>query len=253
MQFPVYIPVGPFRLHPHAVFETLAYAVGFRTYLWLRQRTGDVIADGHRWSIVAAAIAGAAIGSKLLYWFEDPSATWRHLSDPIFLLQGKTIVGALVGGLISVEATKLVLGIQQSTGDLFAGPLAAGTAIGRIGCFLTGLSDQTYGTPSMLPWAVDFGDGVTRHPTQLYEAIFLAALAPALFRFARRQHVNGDVFKLFMIAYMTFRLLVDFIKPEVALAGLSSIQWTALVVLVCYTPTMRRWVGTAVHVELETT
>jgi len=38
-------------------------------------------------------------------------------------------------------------------------PLAVGIAVGRIGCFLTGLDDHTYGLPTTLPWAVDFGDG----------------------------------------------------------------------------------------------
>lgn len=243
MQFPVYLPLGPLRLHPHAVFETLAYAIGFRTYLWLRRRSGDVIADGTRWSIVAAAIAGAAIGSKILYWFEDPVATWQHLSDPVYLLQGKTIVGGLVGGLIAVEGTKLALGVRQSTGDLFAVPLAIGAAIGRIGCFLTGLSDQTYGVATDLPLGVDFGDGVRRHPTQLYEAAFLAVFGVVLARFARRPHANGDVFKLFMVGYLGFRLAIDFLKPEPAFGGLSSIQWTALAVLAYYGGT--RWRRTA--------
>ncbi len=252
MHFPVYIPFAGFQLHPHAVFEGIAYTVGFRSYVWLRGRNGDVIGDGHRWSIVAAAIAGAAIGSKILYWFEDPALTWQHLGDFVFLLQGKTIVGALAGGLLSVEATKLALGIRQSTGDLFAGPLALGAAIGRIGCFLTGLGDRTYGTASTLPWAVDFGDGIPRHPTQLYEAIALAVFAPVLFRMARRPHVNGDVFKLFMVGYLTFRLLVDFVKPEPSLAGLSAIQWTALAVLAAYAPTISRW-SVGVRGGVETT
>jgi len=241
VQFPVYIPFGPLRLHPHLVFETLAYFLGFQVYLWLRRRRGDPIADGARWSVIAAAIAGAAIGSKVLYWFEDPVATWQHLGDPVFLLQGKTIVGGFVGGLIGVEATKLALGVRESTGDLFAVPLAIGAAVGRIGCFLTGLSDQTCGVPTTLPWGVDFGDGVSRHPTQLYEALFLVALAVALASLLRRPHANGDVFKLFMVSYLAFRLLIDFLKPEVALGGLSAIQWTALVVLIYYARDMRRW------------
>jgi len=215
------------------VFETLAYFIGFRVYLRHRRR-GDVIADATRWSIIAAAIAGAAIGSKVLYWFEDPAATLEHLRDPVFLLQGKTIVGGLVGGLIAVEATKFVLGVGESSGDLFAIPLAIGAAIGRIGCFLTGLPDRTYGVPTGMPWGVDFGDGVPRHPTQLYEMFFLAALGMALTAFARRPHVNGDVFKLFMVAYLSFRLLVDFLKPDVRLAGLSAIQWTSVGVLIYY-------------------
>jgi prolipoprotein diacylglyceryltransferase len=132
VRFPVYIAIGSLRLHPHLVFETLAYCIGFYVYLRLRRRRGDVIADATRWSIVTAAIAGASIGSKVLYWFEDPAATWQHLDDPIFLMQGKTIVGGLLGGVIGVEATKFFLGVREFTGDLFAIPLAIGIAVGRI-------------------------------------------------------------------------------------------------------------------------
>lgn len=240
MQFPVDIAFGPLRLHPHFVFETLAYAVGFRAYLGQRRRRGDVIDDGTRWSVVAAAIAGAAIGSKILYWFEDPAATWEHLADPVFLLQGKTIVGGLIGGLIGVEMTKRVLGVRVSTGDLFAVPLAIGIAIGRIGCFLTGLSDATYGRQTRLPWGVDFGDGIRRHPTQLYEVLFLVALAVLLTAFAKREHENGAVFKLFMVAYLGFRLVLDFLKPGTALAGLTALQWAALATLIYYGDAVRR-------------
>jgi phosphatidylglycerol:prolipoprotein diacylglycerol transferase len=222
--FPVYLPIGPWRLHPHFVFETLAYFVGFRVYLLLRRRRGDVISDGHRWSVIAAAIAGAALGSKLLFWLEDPT----------FLLGGKTIVGGLAGGLIGVELTKRAYGVRESTGDLFAAPLAIGAAIGRVGCFLTGLSDQTYGLATTLPWGVDFGDGVPRHPTQVYEALFLAALAVLLLFVARRPHSNGLQFKLFMVGYLGFRLAIDFLKPDTRFGGLSSIQWAALAILVYY-------------------
>jgi phosphatidylglycerol---prolipoprotein diacylglyceryl transferase len=245
VHFPVDVPIGPLRLHPHVVFETLAYCIGFRIYLDKRRRQGDVIGDGPRWSIIAAAIAGAAIGSKVLYWFEDPIGTWQHLHDPVFLLQGKTIVGALIGGLIGVEATKLVLGVRAATGDLFAVPLAVGMSIGRVGCFLTGLSDRTYGVETTLPWGIDFGDHVIRHPTQLYEAFFLVVLAIALAAFTRRPHANGDVFKLFMVSYFAFRLLVDFLKPAARFAALSAIQWAAAGGLtyyaIYYARALRRW------------
>jgi prolipoprotein diacylglyceryltransferase len=36
---------------------------------------------------------------------------------------------------------------DTATGDVFAYPLMIGITIGRIGCFLTRLTDQTYGTP----------------------------------------------------------------------------------------------------------
>jgi phosphatidylglycerol---prolipoprotein diacylglyceryl transferase len=67
-----------------------------------------------------------------------------------------------------VEVTKKIIKVPTSTGDAFAYPLIVGTAIGRIGCFFTGLSDRTYGTATSLPWGIDFGDRIPRHPTQLY-------------------------------------------------------------------------------------
>ncbi len=241
MTFPIAIPLGPWLLPPHVVLEALAYTIGFQLYLRARRRQGDAISDGTRWSVIAAAIAGAAIGSKVLFWFEDPFLTWAHRADILFLMGGKTVVGGLVGGLIGVELTKRVIGETRSTGDLFAVPLAAGMAIGRIGCFMAGLSDQTCGVATSLPWGVDFGDGVRRHPTQLYEAAYLLPLALLLARAARRPHQRGDIFKLFMVGYMTCRLGVDAIKPGVTFAGLTVIQWTAAAVLLYYAPAIVRW------------
>lgn len=69
MDFPVYLHIGPVRMHPHWVLETLAYAVAFRVYLWLRREQGDAVDDSSRWWVIAAAAVGAAVGSKVLYWF----------------------------------------------------------------------------------------------------------------------------------------------------------------------------------------
>src|SRR5262249_24408376 len=110
---------------------------------------------------------------------------------------GKAIVGGLIGGLVGGELEKRWAGLTRRTGDLFAMPLALGIAIGRIGCFLSGLPDRTYGTPSSLPWAVDFGDGIPRHPTQLYESAVMAVAAVALGRLTWRPHPPGDAFRLF--------------------------------------------------------
>jgi phosphatidylglycerol---prolipoprotein diacylglyceryl transferase len=131
-------------------------------------------------------VAGAALGSKILFWLEDPQLTLQNLHNPTFLIGGKTIVGALIGGLVTVELVKRYIKLRTSTGDLYAIPLALGVAVGRIGCFLTGLSDNTYGTPTNLPWGVNFGDGIPRHPTQLYEIAFILALIPFLYLVLKR-------------------------------------------------------------------
>lgn len=234
MSFPFYFPLGPLRIHPHFVFEALAYFVGYRIYLKQRKRTGDHLSTRDRMWIVAAAICGAAIGSKLLYWIGDPALTLRKWNDLFYLMAGKTIVGGLIGGLIAVEAIKHRLGILRRTGDLFAIPLCVGIAIGRVGCFLSGLSDDTYGIATGLPWGIDFGDGISRHPVQLYEIAWLCLLAMCLAWHARMPHREGDLFKGFMLGYFGFRLVIDFLKPGVALAGLTSIQWACVIMLLYY-------------------
>jgi len=200
----------------------------------MRARSGDHLTRGRRLWIVAAAIAGAAIGSKLLYWMSDPALTIRNWNNLYYLMAGKTIVGGLIGGLIAVEWIKRRLDIKRRTGDLFAIPLAVGIAIGRIGCFLSGLGDDTYGVETSWPWGVDFGDGTRRHPVQLYEIVWLGLLALWLFRLARLPRREGDLFKTFMVGYFAFRLLVDFLKPGLPLAGLTAIQWASVAMLIYY-------------------
>ena len=242
MNFPIYFHVGPLQVHPHFLFEALAYGAGFRLYVELRKVRGDFLDTRRRWWVIAAATTGALIGALLLALLENPTRLAEEWREPSRLLAGKTIVGALVGGVLAVEWIKRRLDIKQKTGDLFALPLCLGIAIGRIGCFLTGLADQTYGTATSLPWAVDFGDGVRRHPTQLYEVIFLVALAMVLARLWQQPYLRGDLFKLFMVSYLSFRLVIDFLKPEQRVfLGMSTIQWTCVAMLIYYRADIVRW------------
>ena len=59
----------------------------------------------------------------------------------------------------------------------------------------------------------------------------------------RRLPDAGDSFKLFMIAYIAFRLGVDFIKPGARIGGLSVIQWACLATLAYYAPHVPRLIG----------
>jgi phosphatidylglycerol:prolipoprotein diacylglycerol transferase len=222
---------GFFHPELHPLFETLAYAGGFAVYRAQRHHHGDFLAEEQRWIVIAAAAVGALAGSRLLGLLEQVPRTglhWQLLLAP----GGKTIVGGLLGGWAAVELAKLATGVRRRTGDLFALPLCVGIAIGRIGCFLAGLADDTYGTPTRLPWGVDFGDGVRRHPTQLYEILFLLLLAALLWHYQRRPHRNGRAFRLFLAAYLGWRLLIDFWKPQPLVAGMNWIQWACLAGLI---------------------
>jgi phosphatidylglycerol:prolipoprotein diacylglycerol transferase len=224
----------------HFIFETLAYTIAFRIYVSQRKQQGDFLDTTTRWSIVAAAFVGAVLGSKLLNLAENPAETARHWHDFVYLLGGKTIVGALAGGTIAVELTKLRMGVTRRTGDLFAIPIAIGIAVGRIGCLLAGIADDTYGSPTGLPWGLDLGDGIRRHPVQLYETLAMLALAYLLSRISPPRFAEGDRFRIFMLSYFGWRLLIDFLKPGIRFGGLTMLQWTAAAGFLFYIPDLVR-------------
>jgi phosphatidylglycerol---prolipoprotein diacylglyceryl transferase len=215
--------------HPglHPLFETLGYVGGFAVYRHARRSKGDFLTEERRWVVIASAAVGALLGSHILGLLEQvpqDGLHWQRLLAP----GGKTIVGGLLGGWIAVEIVKYMTGVKSRTGDLFVVPLCVGIAIGRTGCFLTGLADDTYGKPTLLPWGVDFGDGTRRHPTQLYEFVFLVGLGWLLSRYNARPHRNGGTFRMFMATYLGWRFLIDFLKPQPLVGGMNVIQWACI-------------------------
>ena len=135
--------------------------------------------------------------------------------------------------------------MRTSTGDAFVFPVLLGLMLGRVGCFVAGLADGTYGLPTGLPWGIDFGDGIARHPTQLYEIAFAAALWSVLarlqFRCASRP---GLLFKLMLSTYLLWRLLIDRLKPVQFDYGFgfSGIQLICVTALLVYLPmTVAQW------------
>jgi prolipoprotein diacylglyceryltransferase len=208
--------------------------VGYRYYAWLRKQVHDPISNENRLLIFIGAAAGAFIGSHVVGVLENPPLLVHF--NWIYFMGNKTIVGGFAGGLIGVEITKKRIGVTASSGDLMVYPLILAMIIGRIGCFLAGLEDGTYGIASKLPWAVDFGDGIRRHPTNLYEILFWILLWMFLQLFEKKHTLaDGARFKIFMIAYFVFRLLVEFIKPDYFFSfGLSIIQLVCIAGILYY-------------------
>jgi len=188
-----------------------------------------------RWALAVGAFVGAMLGAKLAFLLIDPRASWR-MDD--LLDSGKTILGGLLGGYFGVELTKWTLRLKVKTGDAFVVPVAASVAVGRLGCFVAGCC---YGTPTSLPWGVDFGDGVPRHPTQLYEAAFHALMAVGLYRLREQGRYPRQLMKLYILSYLAYRFLTEFIRPEPRLFdGLTGYQLIALAMFPLFVYLWRR-------------
>ena len=203
--------------------------------MFLRRKNTDVISSNNRLSIILGAALGALIGSRLFGFLENPMIEFSQ-QNLIQLLNTKTIMGGLFGGLLGVEFAKKRISETQSSGDLFTFPIILGIFIGRIGCFLSGVNEFTYGKETSFFTGMDLGDGFLRHPTSLYELVFLTLLFISLKWLQRHRDLqNGDLFKWFMILYFGFRFFIEFLKPNVFFVfGLSTIQILCVICWVYY-------------------
>jgi phosphatidylglycerol---prolipoprotein diacylglyceryl transferase len=231
----------------HFALETLAYFVAARVY-WSARANSPQPPPRDRFVLLACAVFGAALGSKALHVLEHlPALRERH--DLALWLGGKSVLGGFLGGTLGVELGKRSIGWAVPTGDAWVAPIVIGLVIGRIGCQLAGLWDQTYGNPTVLPWGWDYGDGVRRHPVAAYEIVGVVALFLAVRgRFAR---APGATFALLLCGYCLLRFGLERFKPPygplapgtlpVALYGsLTAIQWAAVAGTVWYAVLFRR-------------
>ncbi|MBC7766454.1 prolipoprotein diacylglyceryl transferase [Arenimonas sp.] len=233
MHFPYDIHIGTVILHIHLVTDILSIYIGYRYYKYLRNKKGDHLPGDKRYAVIIGAAAGALIGSRLLAFFEHINT----MSDfsLLYIFSNKTIAGGVIGGIIGVEIVKKITKIKTSTGDLLVLPLILGIGIGRIGCFLTGVKDGTVGNVSTMPWTFDQGDGLMRHPTSLYEIVFLIICFFMLQKLLQKKLQEGLVFKLFASLYLLFRLCIEFIKPrEIVFLNLSYIQIASALFVLYY-------------------
>jgi phosphatidylglycerol---prolipoprotein diacylglyceryl transferase len=200
----------------HTLFDLLAAALALTMTLavhrWRLAEAGQKIESagiGYAFSLVSGAVLGGFGAGTLNLWISGSPGI------------GRSIVGALAGAIAAVEIFKSVRGIRGSTGIIFVPAFAASVTVGRWGCYLSGLDDQTYGTPTDLFWGHDFGDGILRHPVQLYESFTMAAfLAIALVLIGRRNtYFMRNGFYLLVATYAAQRFLWEFLKPYGAMLG----------------------------------
>ena len=229
----------------HAIFDIAAWVAAAAAGWWLqrilRAQPGapSFPAQSFELPYLAALLFGAGIGAYLFGTLN----LWLSGMPGI----ARSVEGALAGGIFAIEFYKWRAGITTRTGARFALPLAVGIAVGRLGCYFAGLDDFTYGTPTDLPWGHDFGDGIARHPVQLYESLAMAAFAVFYVWAVLARHslvvVNG--FYLVLAYYGLQRFIWEFIKPYGALIGSLSLFHLLSLAILLYAVAMLATAPTA--------
>lgn len=197
------------------------------------------VTDERIWAIVALAVGCGAIGARLGTWLQHLSPGDNAGLVAHWLYGNRSIIGGLLAAYLAVLIGKRLLGVRWRTGALFAPAVAAGMAVGRIGCLLT----EQPGTPTDLPWAVTVSDpadalawgvplGTGLHPSFVYEIAFHVLALVAIWRWRDRLADPADLFTLYVTGYAVMRFLVEGVRGnEVAWLGMTRPQLVLLVTI----------------------
>lgn len=230
------ISIGPLPLQTFGLMFAASFIVAGAI---VHKRLGE-IGKPPDWAyeMVFAALLGGLIGARLYFLVDNYSDVKDDLLGNILSGSGLTWYGGALGGALGVIIWawwRKFLNLWLV--DLAAPALAAGYAVGRIGCQLSG--DGDYGKPWDGPWAMSYENGtvptppgVTVHPTPIYETLVMGFGAWILWRLRNRFRL-GILFAIYLIYAGTERFLVEFLRRnDDALLGLTMAQLESLAMIV---------------------
>tara|TARA_B100000809_G_C15040212_1_gene495271 strand:+ start:481 stop:1254 length:774 start_codon:yes stop_codon:yes gene_type:complete len=163
--------------------------------------------------LIIGIILGGRLGYVIFYNLEYFS------TNPIEILMIWQGGMSFHGGLLGVLASTIIYAKKHNVNkfiflDLIAGSAPIGIFLGRIANFL---NSELYGRETNILWSVIFTriDNITRHPSQIYEALLEGViLFFILFFFIKKNYLlkPGLISSLFLIFYSLFRFLVEFFR-----------------------------------------
>ena len=161
-------------------------------------------------------IIGIIVGGRLGYIFIYNLSFYVNNPLDIFKIwQGGM---SLHGGLIGIIFASIFFAKKNNQNpflymDIVALVAPIGIFFGRIANFI---NSELYGTITNVPWAVTFiqVDNISRHPSQLYEALLEGLILFLLLIYFRKKILNkpGVISGLFLILYSIFRFFVEFYR-----------------------------------------
>ena len=222
---PVIFQIGPFALRWYALAYVAGIILGWlygvrlikNQAIW---RGGNPpVTQAQADDLILWITLGIILGGRLGYvLFYRPDLLWRN---PLEVLQiwngGMAFHGGALGVAIAVGVYAWRKKVNLlSLGDLVAPCVPFGLFFGRVANFING---ELWGRPTDLPWGIIFpsaGDGLPRHPSQLYEAALEGIVLFAILRWAthgaKLLPQRGLVAGAFLFFYGIFRIAVEMVR-----------------------------------------
>jgi len=219
------VQLGPITIQPWGIMVALGFLAA--VYIAVKEAKRKKEDVNKIYDLVFYIILSGIIGARIAYLIEY----WEEISSFIDVFKiwegGLSFIGGLIGALIAVFAyVKLKKLDFWKTADIFAPALALGHAIGRIGCYLTGLH---IGKLTTVPWAVMVNNEL-RHQTALYDIIAESANFLILWKLRTKKAFDGFLFLLYLMMYSTERFVIDFFRADPLYYGLTATQWSLIFV-----------------------
>lgn len=226
------IELGPLTLHTFGILVGLGIALGVTLVGREAKRRGW---DEHEVTGLAMRVVVAGlVGARIAYVIGE----WRTFADRPLSIVAVWDGGLLFFGGFLAAVIVLVLWLRRHPeiprlllADSFAVALAAGMAVGRLGCVAVG---EHLGRPAASPWGVRFAGGKTIEPLDvgavihlpaLYEALALALFATIGVAALRRAVTPGTVLAALLLTMGAVRFGLDFVRiNDRRVAGLTAAQ-----------------------------
>ena len=167
--------------------------------------------------LIAYLIIGVILGGRLGYiLFYNLDYYLNNLNEVLMLWKGGM---SFHGGVIGVVISTILFSKKHNINpfiflDLIAVVAPIGIFLGRIANFL---NSELYGKETEVFWSVIYPkiDNLTRHPSQIYEAIFEGLILFLILNLLVKKNLLGKkglISSCFLIFYSLFRFVLEFFR-----------------------------------------
>lgn len=238
-----YLDLGPVRIHFYALF--ILTGIALATFMADRTLTKRGAEKGVFLDIALWAVPAGILGGRAFHVITHPRDYFYEGADLLAIFRiwegGLAIFGAITLGAVGAWWGARQAGIRFSAvADAVAPWVLVAQGIGRLGNYF---NQELFGIPTTLPWGLEIPstnpaypnglpDGLTFHPTFLYEMIWnFAGAALILYLASKLQLQWGKVFGLYLVVYSLGRIWIESIRidPSEVILGLRINIWSALI------------------------